>query len=88
MSILCVHKSVFVFTYHYFFTSILSHGHMHAEFMKTAIVLILKKNRQGDTNDKHNYRPIAIVMAQSKIFELCIMRKVDTQLISSDNQWV
>ena len=30
-------------------------------------------------------RPIAIVMAVSKIVELCIMRKVQTQLITSDN---
>ena len=64
----------------------LSHGHMPAELMKTAIVPILK-NRQGDTSDKNNYRPIAIVMALSKIFELCIMRKVETQLITSDNQF-
>ena len=68
------------------FTSMLSHGHMSAELMKTAIVPILK-NRQGDTSDKNNYRPIAIVMTLSKIFELCIMRKVETQLITSDNQF-
>ena len=68
------------------FTSMLSHGHMPADLMKTAIVPILK-NRQGDTSDKNNYRPIAIVMALSKIFELCIMRKVETQLITSDNQF-
>ena len=68
------------------FTSMLSHGHMPAELMKTAIVPILK-NRQGDTSDKNNYRPIAIVMALSKIFELCIMSKVETQLITSDNQF-
>ena len=67
-------------------TSKLSHGHMPAELMKTAIVPILK-NRQGDTSDKNNYRPIAIVMALSKICELCIMRKVETQLITSDNQF-
>ena len=64
----------------------LTHGHMPAELMKTAIVPILK-NRQGDTSDKNNYRSIAIVMALSTIFELCInMRKVETQLITSDNQ--
>ena len=68
------------------FTSMLSHRHMPAELIKTAIVPILK-NRQGDTSDKNNYRPIAIVMALSKIFELCIMRKVETQLITRDNQF-
>ena len=64
----------------------LSHGHMPTKLMKTAIVPILK-NSQGDTSDKNNYRPIAIVMALSKIYELCIMRKVETQLITSDNQF-
>ena len=59
---------------------------MPAELKKTAIVPILK-NRQDDTSDKNNYRPIAIVMALSKIFELCIMRKVETQLITSDNKF-
>ena len=68
------------------FTSMLTHGHMPAELMKTAIVPILK-NRQGDTSGKNNYRPIAIVMALSKIFEHCIMRKVKTQLITRDNQF-
>ena len=92
----CAHIgiSVHFIHYHYYhyhllsllFTSMLSHGHMPAELMKTAIVPILK-NRQGDTSDKNNYRPIAIVMALSRIFELCIMRKVETQLITSDNQF-
>ena len=41
-------------------------------FNETAIVSILK-NRQGDNSDKNNYRPIAIVIALSKIFELCII---------------
>ena len=50
------------------------------------IVPILK-NRRGDTSVKNNYRPIAIVMALSKIFELYIMRNVETQLITSDNQF-
>ena len=68
------------------FTSMLTHGHMPAELMKTAIIPI-RKNRQGDTSDQNNYRPIAIVMALSKIFELCIMRKVETQLITIDNQF-
>ena len=43
----------------------LTHGHMPSDLMKTALVPILK-NRQGDTSDKNNYRPIAIVTAMSK----------------------
>ena len=52
---------------------------MPAELMTMAIVPILK-NRQDNTSDKNNYRPIAIVMTLSKIFELCIMRKIETQI--------
>ena len=42
---------------------------------------------QGDTSDKNNYRPIAIVITPSKIVELCIMRKVETQLITSESEF-
>ena len=81
----CAHTSVSVHL-SLLFTSMLSHGHMPAGLMKTAIVHILK-NRQGDTSDKNNYRPIAIVIALSKIFELCIMRMIETHLVTSDNQF-
>ena len=59
-SIISVHLSLL-------FTSILIHGYLPASLMKSAIVPILK-NRQGDTSDKNNYRPIAIVTAISKNF--------------------
>ena len=48
--------------------------------MKSAIVPILK-SRQGDTSDKNNYRPIAIVTAISKIFELCLMNLIESHLV-------
>ena len=67
------------------FTAMLTHGHMSSDLMKTAIVPILR-NRQGDTSDKNNYRPIAIVTAMSKILELCIMKLIETHLLTSDNQ--
>ena len=56
---------------------------MPAELMTTAIVLILK-NRQCDTSDKNNYRPIIISW---HCLKYCIMRKVETQLITSDNRF-
>ena len=54
--------------------------------MKSAIVPILKK-RQGDTSDKNKYRPIAIVTAISKSFELCLMNLIESHLITKDNQF-
>ena len=48
---------------------------MPSDLMTTAIVPILK-NRQGDTSDKNNYRPTAIVTAMSKILELCLMKRI------------
>ena len=46
-----------------------------------------EKNRQVDTSDKNNYRPIANVTAMSKILELYIMKLIETHLITSDNQF-
>ena len=45
-------------------------------FMRTSIIPILK-TKNGDTSAKSNYRPIAIVTAMSKIFELCLSRIMD-----------
>ena len=39
--------------------------------MKSAIIPLIK-NKTGDACDKNNYRPIALVTAMSKIFELCL----------------
>ena len=54
--------------------------------MKSAIVPILE-NRQGDTSDKNNYRPIAIITAIFKIFKLCLMNLIESHLITKDNQF-
>ena len=53
------------------FSVFVMHGYLPSMFMKTAIVPIIK-NKTGDTSDKNNYRPIALVTAASKIFELCL----------------
>ena len=58
-----------------FYCSI-SYGYLPSEFMKTAIVPIIK-NKTGDTSDKNNYRPIALVTACSKILELCILSIIE-----------
>ena len=68
------------------FTGLLSHEYLPEALMKSAIVPILK-NRQGDTSDKNNYRPIAIVIAISKMFELCLMKLMASYLVTRDNQF-
>ena len=68
------------------FTSMLTHGYLPDAFMTTSIIPILK-NKNGDTSAKNNYRPIAIVTAMSKIFELCLDTIMDAHLVTSDNQF-
>ena len=64
----------------------LNHGYIPSDFMKTSIIPILK-NRNSDTSDKINCRPIAIVTAMSKLFELCLSRILDEYLCTSENQF-
>ena len=54
--------------------------------MKTAIVPIIK-SKTGDTSDKNNYRPIALVTAASKLFDICILKILETYLITHDHQF-
>ena len=55
-------------------------------FIKTAIVPIIK-NKTGDASDKNNYRPIALVTAASKIFELCLSVILENYLFTHDQQF-
>ena len=54
--------------------------------MKTALIPIIK-NKTGDTSDKNNYRPIALVTAASKNFEICILEVLEMYLITHDHQF-
>ena len=54
--------------------------------MKTALVPIIK-NKTGDTSDKNNYRPIALVTAASKKFLICILEVLEMYLITHDHQF-
>ena len=56
------------------------------EFMTTAIVPIIK-NKSGNTSDKSNYRPIALVTACSKIFESCLLKMLEHYLETHDHQF-
>ena len=68
------------------FTSFITHGHLPSNFMKTALFPI-SKNKTGDTSDKNNYRPIALVTTASKNFEICILEVVEMYLIIHDHQF-
>ena len=54
--------------------------------MKTDIVPIIK-NKTGDTSGKNNYRPIALVTATSKLFEMCLLEILQMYLITHDHQF-
>ena len=53
--------------------------------MKTAIVPIIK-NKSGNSSDKSNYRPIALVTACSKLFESCLLIMLEKYLHTHDQQ--
>ena len=47
--------------------------------MKSFIIVPLIKNRTGDTSDKGNYRPVAIVSACTKLLNVyCLASLVST----------
>ena len=68
------------------FKYFITHGYLLPDFMKTAQVSIIK-NKTWDTNDKNNYRPITLMTAASKIFEICILELLEMYLITHDHQF-
>ena len=54
--------------------------------MKSFIVPLIK-TKTGDTSDKGNYRPVAIVSACSKMFECVLLGLIEVYLCTSDNQF-
>ena len=68
------------------FNCFISHGYLPRDFMKNAILPIIK-NRTGDSSDKSNYRPIALVTACSKIFEICLLEMLEEYLQTHDHQF-
>ena len=68
------------------FNCFISHGYLPSEFMKIAIVPIIK-NKTGDTSDKNNYRPISPLTACFKIFELCILSIIENYICTHGHQF-
>ena len=54
--------------------------------MRTAMVPIIK-NKTGDTSDKNNFRPMALITAASKLFEICILEVLEAYLLTYDHQF-
>ena len=68
------------------FNCYISHGYLPKDFMKTAIVPIIK-NKSGISSDKANNRPIALVTACSKIFKSCLLIILEKYLHTHDKQF-
>ena len=46
------------------------------------------KNKTGESSDKNNYRPIALVTAYSKIFDIYLLEMHRKYLHTHDHQFV
>ena len=68
------------------FNCFISHANLPRDFMKTAFVPIIKI-KSGNSSDKANYRPIALVTACSKIFESCLLIMLKKYLHTHDQQF-
>ena len=66
------------------FTSIISHGYIPDDFMKTVLLPILK-SKTGDMHGVNNYHPITFVTFCSKLFELILLDFIDVYLQTTDN---
>ena len=64
----------------------ISHGYLPFEFMKTAIVTIIR-NKTGDTSDKNNYLLIALVTAFLKILNYAFCLSVENYICTHDHQF-
>ena len=67
------------------FTSFFIHGYLPDILMHATICPIVK-DKSKDLTSVDNYRPIAIVTAISKLLELCILTRIETQLKTRDLQ--
>ena len=70
---------------HYFYH--LPHNKLQSACFVLDITYPIIKNKTGDTSDKNNYRPIALVTAARKIFEICLSIILEDYLVTHDQQF-
>jgi hypothetical protein len=68
------------------FTAFITHGYLPDSITKTIIVPLVK-HKTGNMQDKNNYRPIALVTAASKVFEIVILNHIELLIDTSHNQF-
>ena len=68
------------------FNTMVMHGYIPSNAMDTIIVPIIK-DKKGDCTDKDNYRPVAITCVVSKILELVILKRCESALSTTENQF-
>jgi hypothetical protein len=57
------------------FMLIFKHGHVPSEF-KIGVITPVIKDKKKDVNDVDNYRPVTIISVISKLFEMCIYKRI------------
>ena len=73
--------------FHMIFHAMLIHGYVSSKMMETVIIVPIVKDKKGLVTDKYNYRPIAITSVLSKILELVLLERLQTQLGTACNQF-
>ena len=68
------------------FNSMISHNFLPSLFMDTFILPIVKDKKESISNSS-NYRPIAITSIISKLFEIIVLERYRSILVTSPNQF-
>ena len=68
------------------FNLILQHGYVPSDFKEGMIIPVLK-DKMKDNRDIENYRPITIISILSKIFEMCLYKRMCCKLQTRDMQY-
>ena len=67
-------------------TSMFTHGYLPKSMISVVVVPVIK-DKSGQISAKDNYRPIALASIMSKILELIILDRIETCLLTSNNQF-